>query len=321
MELLKETLIKIMSIDTSKLSSTELLNLIISLSSLAVAILSFAVAMIALVYTGYQFILKKGTKFYGIYGTSSSIWSKQRYISEIIIENRKDKAAAINYIYLRIGSNIYLELVDYEKSPRIIAPFETIKIDLREGVSGYISSTYKVDLDPLLADRKIRKTLIIATPQGLSKVRGYKKFWNVYVESLQNHFIIPVRPVRKYYKNKEYSDSLQFVITESSADGHREHFLYRERTYSFNGLSIIVDNFSTTNELEDFIRTSTNSPPQTVSVEKIGYTFGDYEDYRKVDISHTGIIGTHIIGRSHTILSNWTLRLKNKLNALRKKKI
>ena len=66
MQKLNEIFIKIMEIDSSKLSNTDLLNLLISISSLAIALLSFTVAMIALIYTGYQFVLKKGTKFYGI---------------------------------------------------------------------------------------------------------------------------------------------------------------------------------------------------------------------------------------------------------------
>ena len=319
MQKLIDILIRIMEIEPSKLSNTDLLNLLISISSLAIALLSFAVAIIALIYTGYQFVLKKGTKFYGMHTTSSSVWSKQRYISEIIIENKKDKAAAINYIYLRIGSNIYLELVDYDSSPRIIAPFETIKIELREGVSGYISSTFKVDLDAILGERKIRKTLVVATPQGLSKVRGYKKFWNVYIESLQNYFIIPVRPVRKYYKGKEYSDSLQFVVSDKNEEGRsEEHFLFRGNTYSINSILVKVDDFSSASELEVFLRRAGESSANTLVVERAGYTYGDYDDYKEVDVYHGGFIETHIVGKVYTKLSGWTFRVKNKLKTFRK---
>ncbi|WP_243055346.1 hypothetical protein [Pseudomonas sp. BP01] len=316
MQSLKEIFSKVMDIDPSRLSNTDLLNLIISTSSLAVAVLSFAVAMIALIYTGYQFLLKKGTSFYGIFGTSASVWSKQRYVSDIIIENKKDKSATISYIYLRIGSNIHLELVNYEMSPRVIAPFETIKIDLRKGVSGYISSTYKVDIDSLLANRKIRKTLLVVTPQGVSKVKKYKKFWNIYVESLRNNFIIPVHPVRKYHKGKEYSDALQFVATTKNSEGlTQESFLYRGNTYTINDKTVIVDNFTCENELEEFLR-----PPEgstTVTVERVGYTYGDYADYPSRDVFHSGPVGTHIIGKGYTKISSWAFRLKNKIKAFK----
>ena len=87
------------------------------------------------------------------------------------MRTKKDKSSAISLIYLLINKNIYIELADYSESPRIIAPFETIKLTFNEGVSGYISSTYKVSLGSFLSDRKIPKTLIVVTPQGTSKGR------------------------------------------------------------------------------------------------------------------------------------------------------
>lgn len=55
MQKLKDLLIKISNIDVYSLSNTDVLNFLISISSLLVAILSFIVAMIVLFYTGYQF--------------------------------------------------------------------------------------------------------------------------------------------------------------------------------------------------------------------------------------------------------------------------
>jgi len=275
--------------------------------------------MIALIYTGYQFVLKKGTKFYGVFTTSSSVWSKQKYISEIIIENKKDKAAAISYIYLRIGSNIYLELVSYD-SPRIVAPFETIKIEIREGVSGYISSTFKIDLNVMLGDRNVRKSLMVVTPQGISKVKNYKKFWNIYFESLQNNFIIPVRPVRKYYKGKEYSDNLLFIVIDNSNEkSPEEFFLFRGNIYTIKNTTIKVDDSLSVSDLKELLGCVTDSATNTLTVECASYTYGDYESYEPVDIFHSGIIGTHVIGKAYTKLSRFTFRLKSKLKAFRAK--
>lgn len=314
MQKLKDLLIKISNIDVYSLSNTDVLNFLISISSLLVAILSFIVAMIVLFYTGYQFFLKKGSKFYGIYSISSSVWSKQSYVGEIIIENKKDKSSAISYVYLRIGSNIYVELVDYSHSPRIVSPFETIKIQLKEGVSGYISSTFKVDIGHLLSDRKIPKNLMVATPEGLSKVKNYKKFWNVYIESLRNNFIVPVRPVKKYYKDKEYSDGLQFVVIDKNSEGRpNEHFLYRGNTYSINGVSVKTDDFSNAEDLQIFLIDSIKPVGNTLMVERVNYTYSDFDDYKEVDIDHIGFFGTHVIGKVYTKFSSWKFRRKNKI--------
>lgn len=311
--MLRDIIIKITEMDVSRLSNTEVLNLLISISSLAVAVFSFGVSMIALVYAGYQFYLKIGTSFYGVYSLTHSSSGRQRYISEVIIENRKDKAVAVSFIYLRIRSNIYLELVDYESSPRIVAPFETIKIDLQEGVSGYIASTYKVDLDAFLADRNVKKSLMVATPQGLSKVKRYKKFWNVYIESLRNHFIVPVRPVKKFYAGKEYSDSLQFVVLEENNEGKvKEYFLYRRMTYSINGVSVPVDEFKSAEEMEVFLRITAQAYAEPLKVRCVGYTYSDFEKYEEVEIPHGGFWMTHVVGKFYTWLHGWSLAIRNK---------
>ncbi|WP_440093920.1 hypothetical protein ACTACL_09490 [Pseudomonas syringae] len=313
MEKFTESLAKIRDIDMSALSNTDLLSLFISSSSLAVAIFSFIIAMIALIYTGYQFYLKNGTRFEGTYSLTSSVWSQQHYISNVLIENKKDKAAAINYIYLRIGSNIYVELINYTSSPRIILPFETIKIDLSEGVSGYISSTYKVDLNPLLGDRKKRKTLIVATPQGLSTVKRYKTYWNVHIESLKNHFITSVHPVRKYYKGKEYSDSLEYVLTITRNGTTDDYFLYRGGIYTINNLEIKTNDFSSTHELEYLLKNTTTNTADIITSIKVGYNYREFSSYEQVEIHHSGIIETHIFGKILTKLSNWSFRIKQSL--------
>lgn len=318
MQNLIDMLSKIGEINVSNLNNTELLNFLISFSSLFVAMLSFLVSVVVLFYSGYQFFLKKGSSFYGTFSISSSAWSKQGYIGEIILENMKDKASPISYVYLRIGNNIYLELLDYSESPRIIGPFETIKIGLREGVSGYISSTFKVDIDALLSDRKVKKTLMVATPKGISKVKNYKTFWNVYIASLQNNFIIPVRPVRKYYDGKEYSDSLQFVVTNQTDEAKtEEHFLYRNKTYSINNVSVKTDDFSNADDLENFLKQSAEPPFRRLKVELVEHTFNGFDKYPDVDIFHLGFFGTNVFGKAYTKISSLIFRIKNKLKKFR----
>lgn len=314
MEKLKELLVKVTNIDTSVLSNTDLLNLIISISSLAVATLSFAVAMIALVYTGYQFLLKVGTSFCGTYVISSSVWSEQSYISDVIIENRKDKAAAINYVYLRIGGNIYLELVDYSRSPRIVAPFETIKIELNGGVSGYISSAFKVDLDGLLRDNGKTKTLMVATPQGLSRVKGYKRYWDINVESLKNHYITSIKQVRKYYEGKEYGDALQFVVTHTdNKGGCEQYFLYRGGTCSVNGVLVKTDDFSSPIDLQDFIFKVGGLDINLLAVDFVDYNYNGYADYREARVDCVGGFRTYVVGKTATKISSMVFRMKHRL--------
>lgn len=312
METLKEILIKIGRTDISKMSDSEALNLLLSISSLLVATISLVIALIVLFYAAYQFILKRGSGFYGTFSVSSSVWSNQRYVNEVILENTKDKAAAISTIYLRIGRNIYLELIDYSDSPKIIAPFETIKLSFREGVSGYISSTFKVNLDQLLAGRSPRKTLIIATPQGISKVKRYKTLWNVYIESLKNHLIVPVHPVKKYHNAKYYSDALQYIVTSTDIEGEIEEYrLYRGGTYTINGISLSTDKFLNVDDLNVFLTTH-GTFSKRLKAESVAYSYNDYESYRDIEVHHYGFFGTYIIGTVFTKLRRFKFRKKTK---------
>ncbi|MDQ0741792.1 hypothetical protein [Pseudomonas sp. W4I3] len=314
MDALKELLSRIGKADIPSMSDSEALNLLMSITSLAIAALSLAIAVIVLFYAAYQFFSKRGSRFCGIFSIAGSVWSSQRYVGEVILENTKDKSVAINTIYLVVGQNIYVELIDYSDSPRIIAPFETIKLSFMEGVSGYITSTFKVNLDSMLANNKIRKKLVISTPQGLSKVKSYKRFWNIYIESLKNYFIVPVRPVKKYHNGKYYSDALQFIVT-STRDGQQieEHRLYRGTTYEIAGISVIVDQFASASELKSFFSQSDKSS-NILSVEPAEHNFNDYEKYENTEIEHCGFFGTYVLGPIFTKIDKISFRLKNKKN-------
>lgn len=107
MQLVIDLFGKIANIDVDALSNSDALNLLISASSFFVSALSLVVAAIALIYAAIQYVLKSGESFRGMYSTASSVWSKQMYVSEVVIENTKDKSIAISYIYLRI-EKIYI---------------------------------------------------------------------------------------------------------------------------------------------------------------------------------------------------------------------
>jgi len=302
---------KIVNLEINSITNTEALNLFISANSLLVSLFSLLVALIVLGYAAYQFALKRGVKFVGMYATSTSVWSKQPYVAEVIIENAKDKAVAVSAIYLRIDRNIYLEIINYSDSPKIINPFETIKISFQEGVSGYIASTYKVDLSSLLSNRKIPKNIVVATPQGLSVVKRYKTLWNVYFASLKNNFIIPVRPVKKVRAGTYYPDTLMYVLIDRCDAEPVEHFLFRGREYEISGIKIVVDEFKDKDQLQQHLINS-GWWQNAFEVESVDYEFKDYEKYKEVSIPNHGFFATLIIGKAYTKFRRLAFKLENR---------
>lgn len=310
MELLDVFFDKLRAININEMGDGELIGLLISSLSFIVALFSTLVALIVLFYAAYQYWLKRGLGFRGLFVISQSDWSAQAYVGEVIVENTKDKAVAISGIYLRIDRNIFLELTDYSDSPRIISPFETIKISFNEGVSGYIASTNRVDVGSLLLERKIPKSLMVSTPQGITVVKKYKAYWNVYFESLRNNFIIPVRAVRKWRNGKPYSDKLKFVVKECRSVGQvREHYLYSGHWYSIKGLSINPDDFETASDLEIYLGVPISSVV-TFSVEEVPYEYPDFKKYPEVQLPHHGFFATYVRGKLYTSFHRWSLKLK-----------
>ena len=51
-------------------------------------------------------------KFAGWLGESSSIISEHKYYRTLLLENLKDKDLVVFDIYIRIGHNIYLDMLD-----------------------------------------------------------------------------------------------------------------------------------------------------------------------------------------------------------------
>ncbi|WP_275547551.1 hypothetical protein [Pseudomonas sp. Marseille-Q0931] len=312
MSFVEEFLIKTGEVDIAAMDGNTFISLLISASSLVVAFFSFAIALIVLFYAAYQHFSKRGVEFHGLFQVSSSAWSNQPYVSEVVIENFKDKAVAVSTIYLRVDSNIYLELVDYTHSPRVLSPFETIKLSFHEGVSGYIASTYKASIGKMLLDHKIPKSLVVATPSGLSVVRKYKTYWNVYFESLRNNFIIPVRPVKKIHNGQYYADTLKFIVMEKTSVGEeKEHRLYSGGNYTIGGVTVSADDIEGASQLERILASS-GLMTWGFSVESVNYEFKDFESYADVDVPHYGFFMTHVVGNIYTWLNRWAFKLKSK---------
>ena len=99
---------------------------IINLISVPLSLLALLVGFVALWYTIKMFYMKKGIDVRCSYSVCSSIECDDRYVSNFILENRKDKSIVIFHTYLKLGHNYYLELENFENEPLIIKPFEVL---------------------------------------------------------------------------------------------------------------------------------------------------------------------------------------------------
>lgn len=148
---------------SSKFSEVEMINF-------TVAFAGFIISAIVLYFTIKTWLLKHGQAVRASYGISIT---DKPYVSSVIIENLKDRDLVIFAIYLKFGSNVYLDLLDiddnYDRYHHIVPSLSTRVFELGEPLY-YTNSCREVDMEGLLKNWK-RGSIILLTNNGKIKAK------------------------------------------------------------------------------------------------------------------------------------------------------
>lgn len=68
---------------------------------------------------------KAGTLVRGSFSVASSVYCDDPYVSSLVIENLKDRAVTIFEIYLKVGSNCYIQVENFDSKPLVLRAYET----------------------------------------------------------------------------------------------------------------------------------------------------------------------------------------------------
>src|SRR6267378_5645545 len=104
------------------------------LTPLTVPILSLSLAVLALLIGIKNYRRKAGMYVRGVFSTGSGTSCNDVYVTEVILENLKDRAVTIFSIYLKIGHNYYVELENLEEKPLVLKAFETFCFQAEDGI-------------------------------------------------------------------------------------------------------------------------------------------------------------------------------------------
>lgn len=169
--------------------------------SILVGLLSLFVSVIVLLITYKTWKLKSGNSVRAMYGITSSIAADGPYVSKVIVENLKDKELIIFAIYLKYGTNIYIDLLDidnhYDRYHHILPPLSTRVFELGAPIY-YHSSAREVDVEKLLRFDRYNGEIILLTNNGKIKAKHFKKGWSPISQYFKNYATIYVRPARLY---------------------------------------------------------------------------------------------------------------------------
>jgi len=172
---------------------------------------AFIVSLFALIVASETFLLKSGIYIRGSFSKSWGSSGNDSYISNITLENLKDRAIVIFNIELKIGNNYYIEIENFEKKPLIIKPFEIYQQSF-EPILFYYFNMKRVDISKLLNDIKIKKTIVLTTPDGMYHVKESIQLKNSLIKFFNNYCTALIKPYRIFYDGHSYGDNVKFLI-------------------------------------------------------------------------------------------------------------
>ncbi len=218
-------------LDMFDFSNPNILNLWIASTGLIVS-------AIVLFVTISTWKLKIGQSVRASYGLTTT---DKSYVSTIIIENLKDRDLIIFGIYLKYGSNIYIDLLDidmyYDRYHHIIPALSTRVFELGP-VLYYSEHSFEVDIDHLL-DIRNEASIILHSNMGKIKAKKFKKGWSPisqYFRNFGTHYIkvhrfytkhsVPSFHVQSenYIDYSSYDKRVKYVVTLKFADGKVHDF-------------------------------------------------------------------------------------------------
>ena len=238
--------------------------------------LSLFVAIFVLYITYQTWELKKGQSARASINTVSSSEIEGYYVYNVVVENLKERDLIIFGIYLRIGRNVYVDLLNidsvYDKYIHVIPSLSTRIFELGAPIY-YTTGIAEIKIDELFHHKK--QKIILQTNFGKIKAKPFKKGWDPIYESFKNYSIVNIKPIRFYTQNSVPSSHNQsenfidytsvpktalYVIKLKFNDGSiKEYNIFKkDNNPIFENLEFNDDNLKSIESLKEYLIDSRN---------------------------------------------------------------
>ena len=292
---------------------------------MVISLIALVISLIALIYTVRTYLLKSGNNIRGSFGTCSSIACEDKYISNIVLENTKDKSSVIFAIYLKISNNNYLEIENFKENPLILKPFEVYSKEY-DPIEFYSVSDSRIKIDKLIDNKKVKKQLILSTTDGMYKVSSRVEKWSPISTFFNNYSTAIIRIRRSMYKDRGYGQNVKYIV-ELKIDADQEEIIpiyandYERKIFS--KFSLTEESLQSKDKFEIFLLDKKEKnilQCSSVSVKDLdSWRKENFKFYNKdiFEAKNLGWIKYYVGGRLYTLFSNYKLKRKN--SALAKK--
>jgi hypothetical protein len=285
------------------------------------ASIATALPLIALFFGFRSYWLKWGVQVRGTFGITSSIECEDDFVHSVILENLKDRAVTIFALYLRIGTNLYLEIEDFGDTPLILKGFETVTKTYGP-LEFYSLNGNRWKVRELLMSQNVKKRLILSTSQGRYVVRKPIAHWSPVNLFFKNHFTAIIRPARPTFKGKSFGSNAVFAIVFKLKDGTENTVALYPHDYQvvkFRDFQLTQEALESKDALKRFLDQKRNEGVLKVSeveVFDLNQLKGtDFQPTRTIDGREMNALTYYIIGPVVTRFRDFQLRRENKRTA------
>ena len=284
-----------------------------SLNDLApyIALASFAIAALALVFSARGDRRKSGIDIRADFSVASSVWSSERWVAEVRLENLKDRPVSVYKIYLEVGHGLHVEVEDFTENPLSLNAYSVYQ-QKYDPVEFYSNGMSRVT--GFLGDKKSRQRIVLTTSQGCYYPRvGTKTFDDPFLDTIRRNITTGVVfPHRLTHKGRSYGSEAKFVVTFSNADGTEEVVPIYPRDYEirkFRNFKHPREALGSQQSLEEFLQEQAaagNLSYLTLSVADLDAVRQDvFKDYSETKtFTPQGWFSNKVVGR---VLTRWEM--------------
>ncbi len=286
-------------------------------------LLPILISLVALWVAVKNYYRKNGVELRGSFQIASSRACEDRYVSNILIENIKDRSTTIFDIYLKVGNSIYIHLIEFDESPLTLKPYETYQKQFGP-IEFYGFNLRKFDVNDLLANQRLKKRLVLSTSDGRYEVPRRIESWSPIADFFSNHLTGILRPVPSRYKDTDLGSNIKFVV-EVTDNLDKTHIIPVGRDDHdigvFRGFRLTRESLTSKEVLELFLLD--RQIDGSLNVKDFSVCDVDawreqrYRDYsqNRVKIDSDSFVFYYVVGRWITYRRNREMRQANKLIA------
>ena len=281
--------------------------------------IAIVISLTALYFAIRNFRRKSGTYVRGQYSVCSSSYCDDEYVSNITIENAKDRPVVIFKIFLLVGRNYYIEIENFEDNPLILKAYEAYA-NQYDPVDFYSENMRRIKLDKLFKSKKVKSNLVLSTSEGRYVVKEWIRRWDPISDFFDNHRTALIYPMRSTYKNKCFGSRAKYILDIKLSDDKEETIAIYPRDYKvrkFNGFRLTKDCLETKDSLENYLLEKATDG----SLKCQDFTVHDIEAWRNnrykddysevVEAKYYNWFMYKVVGRVYSLLSDLKLKFQN----------